>query len=73
MLRCVQGRGRSDKEVRNSAERNLRPIKNKLRGLTEEGIIISVPNHVEALIKQAMSPAHLVRRLSTGDADMFRD
>ncbi len=62
VLTSVQGKGKSDKDVRNSAERNLKPIKNKLRGVMEDATIVSVPNHVEALIKQATSPSNLVSR-----------
>ncbi|KAK8854747.1 hypothetical protein IAR55_003486 [Kwoniella newhampshirensis] len=49
----------SERDIRSSADRNLRPIKAKLRGIMEEGAIVSVPSQVEALIKQATSPSFL--------------
>ncbi|WVO13494.1 hypothetical protein L204_101114 [Cryptococcus depauperatus] len=49
----------SDKDIRNSADRNLQPIKRKLRGIMDEGTIVSIPSQVDALIKQATSPALL--------------
>ncbi len=59
LRRSMQGRSK-DKDIRVSADRNLNPIKRKLRGVMEEGSVVTVPNQVEALIKQATSPAHLV-------------
>ncbi|WWD19107.1 hypothetical protein CI109_103565 [Kwoniella shandongensis] len=53
------GRSKSERDIRSSADRNLRPIKAKLRGIMEEGTIVSVPSQVEALIKQATSPSFL--------------
>nr|ODO02228.1 serine/threonine-protein kinase ATR [Cryptococcus depauperatus CBS 7855] len=53
------GRSKSDKDIRNSADRNLQPIKRKLRGIMDEGTIVSIPSQVDALIKQATSPALL--------------
>jgi len=59
-MRYRQGRGKSEKEIRSSAERNLRPIRQKLRGVMEDVEVVSVPNHVEFLIQQATSPQNLV-------------
>ncbi|WVR07527.1 hypothetical protein IAU60_004569 [Kwoniella sp. DSM 27419] len=42
-----------------SADKNLKPIKSKLRGIMAEGTVMTVPNQVESLIKQATSPANL--------------
>ncbi|WVR00046.1 hypothetical protein IAU59_007188 [Kwoniella sp. CBS 9459] len=42
-----------------SADKNLKPIKAKLRGIMEEGTVVSVPSQVEVLIKQATSPSNL--------------
>ncbi|WRT68452.1 uncharacterized protein IL334_005428 [Kwoniella shivajii] len=53
------GRSKSDRDVKVYADRNLRPIKAKLRGIMEEGTVVSVPSQVEALIKEATSPANL--------------
>ena len=42
------------------SERNLKPIKQKLRGFVEDGTAVSVPNHVDSLIKSATSASNLV-------------
>ena len=57
-----QGRSKTDKDIRSSADKNLKPIKNKLRGVMEDATTISVINHVESLIKQATSPNNLASR-----------
>ncbi|KAL7422782.1 hypothetical protein Q5752_002077 [Cryptotrichosporon argae] len=46
---------KSEKDVRNSADRNLRPIKQKLRGIVGDGTTATVPNQVDTLIKEATS------------------
>lgn len=51
-------RTKSEKDVRVAADKNLRPIQKKLRGVIGE-IERSVPNHVEALIKEATSATNL--------------
>ncbi|WWC90661.1 uncharacterized protein L201_005597 [Kwoniella dendrophila CBS 6074] len=53
------GRSKSDRDIKASADRNLKPIKAKLLGIMDEGAIVSVPSQVEALIKEATSPANL--------------
>ncbi|OCF42201.1 serine/threonine-protein kinase ATR [Kwoniella heveanensis CBS 569] len=53
------GRSKSDRDVKASADKNMKPIKAKLRGIMEEGTVVSVPSQVEVLIKQATSPANL--------------
>lgn len=56
-----QGRGKSDpRDIRSNADKNLHPIKRKLRGVMNEGTVVSVPNQVETLIKEATSPRNLV-------------
>ncbi|WVF72847.1 hypothetical protein IAT40_007665 [Kwoniella sp. CBS 6097] len=55
----MQGRSKSDRDVKASADKNLKPIKAKLRGILEEGTVVSVPSQVEVLIKQATSPTNL--------------
>ncbi|WVQ82128.1 hypothetical protein IAT38_004256 [Cryptococcus sp. DSM 104549] len=52
------GRSKPD-SIRSSADKNLEPIKNKLRGILEEKTVASVSSQVETLIKQATSPAML--------------
>ncbi|WVQ89598.1 hypothetical protein IAS59_003360 [Cryptococcus gattii] len=55
-----QGRGKSDpRDIRSNADKNLHPIKRKLRGVMNEGTVVSVPNQVETLIKEATSPRNL--------------
>lgn len=51
-------RTKSEKEVRQSANRNLQPIQKKLRGVMRD-TEMTVPNHVEALIKEATSNHNL--------------
>lgn len=56
-----RGRGKSDpRDIRSNADKNLHPIKRKLRGVMNEGTVVSVPNQVETLIKEATSPRNLV-------------
>lgn len=55
-----KGRGKSDpRDIRSNADKNLHPIKRKLRGVMNEGTVVSVPNQVETLIKEATSPRNL--------------
>lgn len=51
---------KSEKDIRAAADRNLDPIQRKLRGLTDEGIIATVPNQVEKLIQSATAAKNLV-------------
>nr|WPS94695.1 serine/threonine-protein kinase [Naematelia aurantialba] len=51
-------RAKTDKDIRLSADRNLRPIKAKLTGVVDERVV-SVANQVDRLIKQATDPANL--------------
>ncbi|OCF57218.1 hypothetical protein L486_04674 [Kwoniella mangroviensis CBS 10435] len=53
------GRSKSERDIKASADRNLKPIKAKLRGIMEEGTVVSVPSQVEALIKEATSLTNL--------------
>ncbi|ODO06790.1 hypothetical protein I350_04149 [Cryptococcus amylolentus CBS 6273] len=62
------GRGKKSAEkdvrdIRHSADRNLRPIKRKLRGIMKEkddkNTVLSVPSQVDYLIKEATSPNNL--------------
>jgi len=53
------GRQKNEADVRSSADRNLKPIINKLRGGIEGEITHSVPNQVDILIKTATSPNNL--------------
>ncbi|WVW85570.1 hypothetical protein I302_107608 [Kwoniella bestiolae CBS 10118] len=53
------GRSKSERDIKASADRNLKPIKAKLRGVMEESTGQSVPSQVEALIKEATSPTNL--------------
>ncbi|WWD02632.1 hypothetical protein V865_000672 [Kwoniella europaea PYCC6329] len=53
------GRSKSERDIKASADRNLKPIKAKLRGIMEEGTVLSVPSQVEALIKEATSLTNL--------------
>ncbi|WWC71522.1 uncharacterized protein I206_105480 [Kwoniella pini CBS 10737] len=53
------GRSKSEKDIKASADRNLKPIKAKLRGIRVDGTVLSVPSQVEALIKEATSQANL--------------
>ncbi|KIR51714.1 serine/threonine-protein kinase ATR [Cryptococcus gattii Ru294] len=56
-----RGRGKSDpRDIRSNADKNLHPIKRKLRGVMNEGTVVSVPNQVETLIKEATSPRNLL-------------
>lgn len=55
-----QKSSKSDTQIRSSADRNLRPIRAKLRGMINEGNVVSVPNQVDALIKEATSTTCLV-------------
>jgi len=48
----------SEKDVRVTADKNLRPIQKKLRGVIGE-VERSVPNQVEMLIKEATSATNL--------------
>jgi len=52
-------RSKSEKEIRASADRNLKPIKTKLKGMSDDGLVSTVPNHVETLIQQATTPKNL--------------
>ncbi|KAK4688808.1 hypothetical protein P7C73_g1302, partial [Tremellales sp. Uapishka_1] len=57
-----QGRQRSDKDVRAQADKHLQPVKRKLSGVLDKGgPVVSVPNQVESLIKDATSPHNLSR------------
>jgi serine/threonine-protein kinase ATR len=48
-------------DVRATGEKNLGPIKKKLAGIIQEkGMVMTVPNQVDWLIKQATGPAQLV-------------
>ncbi|ORX38472.1 hypothetical protein BD324DRAFT_641616 [Kockovaella imperatae] len=53
------GRSKSDKDVGIIAEKNLKPIRAKLQGIMDGAVKTSVPNQVEALIKEATSPSNL--------------
>lgn len=56
-----QGKIRTDKDIRSSADRNLAPIRAKLRGQSEiNGMVNSVPRQVDMLIKEATSASNLV-------------
>nr|XP_019011517.1 uncharacterized protein I206_03617 [Kwoniella pini CBS 10737]OCF50298.1 hypothetical protein I206_03617 [Kwoniella pini CBS 10737] len=55
----ITGRSKSEKDIKASADRNLKPIKAKLRGIRVDGTVLSVPSQVEALIKEATSQANL--------------
>lgn len=52
---------KSEAQIRNSADKNLRPIRQKLKGNMEEGPVVSVPNQVDRLIKQATSTSNLAQ------------
>lgn len=51
-------RAKSAEQVRMSADRHLKPIRKKLRGVMAEAET-TVPNHVEALIKESTSLKNL--------------
>ncbi|WVQ74974.1 hypothetical protein IAR50_004582 [Cryptococcus sp. DSM 104548] len=64
--RSSRGKKSAEKDVRDirhSADRNLRPIKRKLRGVMKEkddkNTVLSVPSQVDYLIKEATSPNNL--------------
>ena len=62
VLTDIQGRAKSERDIRVSAERNLAPIRAKLRGAnTGDATINSVPGQVDKLIKEATSSDNLVR------------
>lgn len=65
----TKSRNKTDKDIRNSADRNLKPIKAKLRGIIGDGTVVSVPNQVEALIKEATDPSNLVSSHERGSYD----
>lgn len=53
-------------DVRATGEKNLGPIKKKLAGIIQEkGMVMTVPNQVDWLIKQATGPAQLVSLLNS--------
>ena len=57
----AQGKIRTEKDIRLSADRNLAPIRAKLRGQSDiNGMVNSVPRQVDTLIKDATSPSNLV-------------
>jgi serine/threonine-protein kinase ATR len=58
LVEWTKSRKQSDKDVRVTADKNLRPIQRKLRGVIGE-VERSVPNQVEMLIKEATSPLNL--------------
>jgi len=53
------GRHKSEKDIRASADRYLKPISDKLGGGIDNAASHSVSNQVEILIKQAVSPNNL--------------
>jgi len=62
LIRKADNQKRSkNTDVRATGEKNLGPIKKKLAGIIQEkGMVMTVPNQVDWLIKQATGPAQLV-------------
>jgi serine/threonine-protein kinase ATR len=59
LVEWTKSRSRSsERDVRLTADKNLQPIQEKLRGLIGE-VERTVPNQVELLIREATSPTNL--------------
>ncbi|EIW68190.1 hypothetical protein TREMEDRAFT_32442 [Tremella mesenterica DSM 1558] len=55
-------KSKSSKDIRTTAESNLKPIRAKLRGIMAENTVVSVPNQVDTLIKEATNTTSLVSK-----------